>query len=277
MVKRHRSRVELLPHDAVEIILERVPGKSLRRFRSVSKRWKSTIDSRRFHEQQLIRRRQSRGADMLLVSIVDYGEDCDPGRMRTVLGSSEIWTVSFSILTTDEVCHGSCDGLLFLSHFYKQNVVINPATGWHQSFLHSCFQQLCVYRLKKGLQLTPCKLGFGKDKSTGTYKPVLLYNSSELGLDSVTSCEVFDFSTNAWRYVLHASSYQIITCQLSHCRDIIMSTLDNRLCVSEKNWPTQVIWSFVSSGGNKTWEKICSIDLTQIFFVTGNPNGHWNQ
>lgn len=31
------------------------------------------------------------------------------------------------------------------------------------------------------------------------------------------------------------------------------------LCVSEMKWPTQVIWSFNS--GNKTWDKIYSIDM----------------
>lgn len=50
-------------------------------------------------------------------------------------------------------------------------------------------------------------LGFGKDKFTGTYKLVWLYNSYECGLDNVTTCEVFDFSTHAWRYAVHASPY----------------------------------------------------------------------
>lgn len=41
-----------------------------------------------------------------------------------------------------------------------------------------------------------------------------------------------------------------------------MCNLDNRLCVSKKKWPDQVIWSFGS--GSKTWEQIYSIDLNRI-------------
>ncbi|CAH8362876.1 unnamed protein product [Eruca vesicaria subsp. sativa] len=41
-----------------------------------------------------------------------------------------------------------------------------------------------------------------------------------------------------------------------------MSILDNRLCVSRRKRSTQVIWSLDSSGGSKTWKKMCSLDLT---------------
>ncbi|VVB17080.1 unnamed protein product [Arabis nemorensis] len=53
-------------------------------------------------------------------------------------------------------------------------------------------------------------MGLGKDKIRGTYKPIWLCNSSEFGLDNATTCEVFDFSTNAWRYVLPASPCRIL-------------------------------------------------------------------
>uniref|UniRef100_A0A1J3H8E6 F-box protein n=1 Tax=Noccaea caerulescens TaxID=107243 RepID=A0A1J3H8E6_NOCCA len=42
-----------------------------------------------------------------------------------------------------------------------------------------------------------------------------------------------------------------------------MCVLDNHLCVSQKNWSTQVIWWFHSSSG--TWNHLCSIDLTNTF------------
>lgn len=179
--------------------------KTLLRLRCVSKNWKTTIDSRPLQKQQLIRRRrQSRDADdVLFVCIHDYS-DYEDGRMRIVLGSQVICTVMlpFPII---EVCHGSCDGLLCLAYFFTPNFVINPITGWHQSFPLSRFQQLCLECFDKGdYSICIAKIGFGQDKLRGTYKPVWLYNSSEFGLDNVTTCEVFDFGTNAWRYLLPA-------------------------------------------------------------------------
>ncbi|CAD5331846.1 unnamed protein product [Arabidopsis thaliana] len=116
--------------------------------------------------------------------------------------------------------------------------------------------------------------------------PVWLYNSTEIGIEeTATTCEVFDFSTNAWRYVtpaapyrvvdflgplfvdgslhwftecqetkvisfdLHTEAYQVISKAPflnSDPQEIVMCNLDNRLCVSEMKWPTQVIWSFNS-------------------------------
>lgn len=63
---------------------------------------------------------------------------------------------------------------------------------------HSSFQQLWNDMYNKGDYDVPCPKQFGtwlfcKDKLRGTYKPVWLYNSSEFGLDNVTTCEVFDF------------------------------------------------------------------------------------
>ncbi|KFK31195.1 hypothetical protein AALP_AA6G080600 [Arabis alpina] len=205
----------------------------------------------------------------------------------------------------------SCDGLISIFSCYDPSYPINPpsflinlATRWYQSFPLSSFQHLVIERFKKRDFAIPCpKLGLGRDKLKGTFKPVWLYNSSEFGLDNVTTCEVFDFSTNAWRYVLPASPYRIISFHkpvyldgslywFTECeetkvlsfhlhtetfqvvsktpfarvlgsQDVSMCILDDRLCVSEKNGSNQVIWSF--DGNNKTWEILCSIDLTKTY------------
>ncbi|CAH2038285.1 unnamed protein product [Thlaspi arvense] len=235
MLKRHRSCVELLPHDVVELILEGLPVESLLRFKSVSKKWKSTIESQRFQEGQWIRRRQSRGPDFLCMCLNypsssdddddddddadldtdaprigyhgDDGPDTDAQR-TVVVGSSIVSTVRFPT-SGSMFCYGSCDGLVCLYTLSmctpSVSVVVNPATRCHRSFPLSTYQQL----LSKKFRYPSPELGFGKDKVRGTYKPVWLYNSSELGLDNVTTCEVFDFSTNAWRYVVPASPFRI--------------------------------------------------------------------
>ncbi|XP_020867242.1 F-box protein At1g11270-like [Arabidopsis lyrata subsp. lyrata] len=296
VLKRHRSsvQVQLLPYDVVELILERLPGKSLLRFKCLSKNWK----------RQLIRRKQLRGPDVLFVSLED-----DEAPRSIVFGSSIVSTVKFPT-SCSIVCYGSCDGLVCLYCVSTPGFVISPATRWHQSFPLSSFQQLRMDRLNKGDFRAPNhKLGFGKDKVRGIYKPVWLYNSSEYGLDNVTTCEVFDFSTNAWRYLvpasplrvlvyhkpvyldgslywftaceeetkilsldLHTETFQVISKtpfpHVSNPLDVNMCILDNRLCVSEKKWPIQVIWLFDSSG---TWKQMCSIDLTKTFSWFGEP------
>ena len=304
----NRSSVNLIPHDVVELILERLPVKSLLRLKSVSKMWKHTIETRRFQERQFVRRRLSRGQDILFVQFDDsHGLETDAGKL--VIGSSIVHTVSFPTCCMS-VCHGSCDGLVCLYTVYDPRVsvmVVNPATRWHQSLPLARTQQLFVDKISKGMFGSPCPiLGFGKDKLKGTYKPVFLYNSSGFGLNNITICEVFDFSTNLWRYVDHAAPYCVSVDHdpvyldgslywFTECKEtkvlsldlhtetfqvickapfahvhydpysVSMCILDNCLCVSKSNWPTQDIWLLDSSGG----KKMCSIDLTNTLDWSG--------
>ena len=85
----------------VEVILECVPVKPLLRLRSVSKKWKLTIDSPGFKERQLIRRRQLRVPDILIMRL-SYDEHVEhEGRGRKVVLSVASrrkigWKVSFT-------------------------------------------------------------------------------------------------------------------------------------------------------------------------------------
>nr|AAC72871.1 T15B16.15 gene product [Arabidopsis thaliana] len=238
-------------------------------------------------------RRQSCNPDVLLVSVADE---------------------SYLLKRVHQAMR-TCDGLICLYNTYAWNIVVNPTTRWHREFPLSTFQRLDRYEHQVG-SVSWAKLGFGKDKINGTYKPVWLYNSAELGglndddedYDDIsiicqgnnntsTFCQVFDFTTKAWRFVVPASPYRILPYQdpvyvdgslhwlttnvlsfdlhtetfqvvskapfLHHhdysSRELIMCNLDDRLCVSEKMWPNQVIWSLDSD--HKTWKEIYSIDL----------------
>ncbi|KAG2315027.1 hypothetical protein Bca52824_018149 [Brassica carinata] len=77
--------MEWLHQDVVKLILERLPVKSLLRFKSVSKQWKSTIESRSFQERQWKKQRQESGGDpdVLMVSA-----STDESLRTLVLGSS---------------------------------------------------------------------------------------------------------------------------------------------------------------------------------------------
>ncbi|XP_013584290.1 PREDICTED: F-box protein At5g10340-like [Brassica oleracea var. oleracea] len=229
--------MELLPHDVVEYILERLDAKTLLKFTAVSKQWKSSIiQCRSFQTRQMLHRKQSGKTDVVLVSLYD-GSGSNPNieALRTLVVGS---TVSVKIPTSWEnkfyqVCNSSCDGLICLYYRYDPSIVVNPTTRWHRTIPPCNYQLEAFDRIRQLVSRSP---GFGKDKINGTYKPVWLYNSAEVGLKnkSITTCEVFDFTTNAW-------------------------SIHDRLCVSERIWPEQVIWSFDSE--DKTWKKIYSIDL----------------
>ncbi|KAG7596445.1 F-box domain [Arabidopsis suecica] len=309
MSKKQRClMMESLPHEVVECILERLDADPLLRFKAVSKQWKSTIESPFFQRRQFTQRQQSGNPDVLMVSrCADINSEIE-ALTTLVLGSSSSVKIPTPWEEEEEedkeysVSQDSCDGLVCLFDKFKSGFVFNPATRWYHPLPLCQLQQLLI-AIGDGfydLGYRVSRLGFGKDKLTGTYKPVWLYNSIEIGLENATTCEVFDFSTNAWRYVSPAAPYRIVGCPAPVCVDgslhwfteceetkilsfdlhtetfqvvskapfanvdgfgfdIVMCNLDNRLCVSEMKLPNQVIWSFNS--GNKTWHKMCSINL----------------
>ena len=62
----------LLPHDVIEYILERLDVKTLLKFTTVSKQWKSTIiQCRSFQTRQMLRLKQSGKTHVVFVSL--YG------------------------------------------------------------------------------------------------------------------------------------------------------------------------------------------------------------
>ncbi|CAF2149016.1 unnamed protein product [Brassica napus] len=260
----NRSSVNLIPDDVVELILERLPVKSLLRLKSVSKMWKHTIETRRFQERQFVRRRLSRGQDILFVQFDDsHGLETDAGKL--VIGSSIVHTVSFPTCCMS-VCHGSCDGLVCLYTVYDPRVsvmVVNPATRWHQSLPLARTQQLFVDKISKGItnlwryvdHAAPYRVSVDHD-------PVYLDGS----LYWFTECK----ETKVLSLDLHTETFQVICkAPFAHVHydpySVSMCILDNCLCVSKSNWPTQDIWLLDSSGG----KKMCSIDLTNTLDWSG--------
>lgn len=145
MLKKQRcSRMESLHHDVVEHIQERVPVKSLLKFKSKSKKWKSTIETRLFQERQLMQRQQLGDPDVLTASILHYeyvfGEPDIGWSLRTlVLGlSSSVKTPTSLEDTYYFVCHSSCDGLVCLYY----HAVRFGSGSWQHRFLPRSNQNL---------------------------------------------------------------------------------------------------------------------------------------
>ncbi|XP_010495133.1 PREDICTED: F-box protein At5g10340-like [Camelina sativa] len=208
----------LIPHDVIEHnhIMKRLDVKTLK---SVSKHWRSTTPS--FQERH--HRGQSRDPLVLFVSLSDPSvRHPDPSfeAMRTLVVQSSL---SVQIPTPWEdksydVCSTSCDGLICLYHFYElPSIVVNPTTRWHRTIPRCNYQLVAAENEERDewVEVPYPSPGFGKDKISGTYKHVWLYNSAELGLnDEATTCEVFDFgATNAWRYLAPASPHLIFHSQ----------------------------------------------------------------
>ncbi|EFH70546.1 predicted protein [Arabidopsis lyrata subsp. lyrata] len=181
--------MESVPHHVVERILERLPVNTLLRFKAVSKQWKSSIESTSLQGRQLMQRQQSCDPDVLIVSLrpQDVIDPYVESLTTLVLASSS----SLKIPTSWEntlylVSSASCDGLVCLYEAHESGVA--------------------YFKLKH----PHFKLAFGKDTFSGTFKPVWLYNSSEISIQNATTCEVFDFSTNAWRYVTPSAPYRVL-------------------------------------------------------------------
>ncbi|KAH0854885.1 hypothetical protein HID58_031349 [Brassica napus] len=239
--KKRLSVKLLLPDDVIELILERLPVMSLLRFKSVSKKWKSTVEDRRFQERQLLCRKQSRGPDFLFMSLRD--DDQIIKHAPIIFYRSEIvYNMWFRSLCWS-ICHGSCDSLVCLYDTRVGVVVANPATRWYQTFPLARIQH---YMSRHGVSVSPSpKLGFGKDKLNGTYKPTMLplVRFSMLALMLGVICKA------PIAHVCDPSS-------------VSMCILDNSLFVSENNWSTLEIRSLDCSRGNtKTWKKMCSVGL----------------
>ncbi|KAL0671419.1 hypothetical protein Bca4012_034123 [Brassica carinata] len=306
-----------LPHGLIRDILEKLPVKSLLRFKSVSTQWKSTIESAYFKKKQLLYS-QLQDPDILITNRFE-GEDKEHVTRMFTIGSSDLIKLpnvcpvpmpiplenkKSSICYTYSVC--GCDGMICYYNYYTCIYLVNPNTRWLRSVPQAGHQEAALKVMNKMGTWTEdndgilCNLGFGKDKFTGRYKLVWLYNSFEFTLSNATVCEVYDFNnTNTWRYVtaspvrifdeqapvhldgslywftdeyitdtkvlsfdIHTEKFHMIAeapfFEVGE-KEIIMCTLNNRLCVSQKEWPKQEIWSLNNS--DMTWEKIYSLDL----------------
>ncbi|KAF8117961.1 hypothetical protein N665_0007s0010, partial [Sinapis alba] len=199
---------------------------------------------------------------------------------------------------TYSVC-GNCDGLIYYYNHERMQVrafgstpdynhytciyLVNPNTRWFRSVPQAGHQETDLIRVMNQIGTWTgnndgilCKLGFGKEKFTGRYKLVWLYNSFGLSLSNATVCEVFDFNTNTWKYVTASPvrifdeqnpyitktkilSFDIHTEKFHITAETPFVELNNHLCVSQKEWPKQEIWSLNNS--DMIWEKIFSLDI----------------
>ncbi|CAA7045326.1 unnamed protein product [Microthlaspi erraticum] len=177
-----------IPEELVEEILQHLPVKSLVRFKSVSKRWRSVIDSSHLQVKHLRIRHKNYGDKEK--NIVFEKEKSGGFQVTTcskhIKFCSPLSCYCYRVREEDTTIRvaGSCNGLVCvydLVHVY----IINPATRRTR--------RLDPPISLKGKRLS---MGFGRDVETGTYKVVVVYS-----FDCGNSIEalVFDLGESEWR------------------------------------------------------------------------------
>ncbi|CAF2051116.1 hypothetical protein BRARA_I05090 [Brassica rapa] len=199
-----------LPNDVVEEIFIRLPVKTLIRFKSLSKQWNLRIKSHSFAEKHLkmASSYQVNHPSLMLFfpspitsTEIEFHPFCLEGRRP--LSHTQL---SFPLGFLGWIHYSrSCDGL-FCIQSSKSICVVNPATRWFRYLPLSGYQILNPTYLPANL-ITAAAFVKAAD-----YKLVWLYNSFPFPPNGVTTCEVFDFRANAWRYLTCTPSYRIYGC-----------------------------------------------------------------
>ncbi|XP_010506910.1 PREDICTED: putative F-box protein At2g02030 [Camelina sativa] len=215
--RRRESEKIHIPNDVVvEEIMMKLPVRSLMRFQTVSKEWRTLIRSRDFGERHMALQK-SKGCKLLFV--------CDDFKERTedTLFLTTVAVEKKSPSVVDEQAlefefkgileiSESCDGLVCFYDQTRAVEVINPATTMFIELPLSRIQRLCTYNPSPEVELEPVqdpnpvldpimsdtKLGFGKDSVNGRYKLVWMYHTSPT---TPPTCEVLDLEEKKWRFV----------------------------------------------------------------------------
>ncbi|KAG7591507.1 F-box associated domain type 1 [Arabidopsis thaliana x Arabidopsis arenosa] len=231
--RRNEKRVKApssLPTDVLEEIFLRFPVKALIRLKSLSKQWRSTIESRSFEERHLKLAKKA-CVDHPKVMVITEEDPIRGIGLRTFtdIGFRTICLESASLLSFTRLnfpqgffhwiyISESCDGLFCIHSPRSHSVyVVNPATRWLR-LLPSARFQILIHKFNPtdhewNVEINSIfHLAFVKATD---YKLVWLYNSDKYIADAsspnegVTKCEVFDFRANAWRYLACTPSHRI--------------------------------------------------------------------
>ncbi|KAL0890780.1 hypothetical protein Bca101_014763 [Brassica carinata] len=231
-----------VPHHVVEPFMERLPVKSLLSFKTVSKQWKSTIESRYFQERQLKHRQQSGDPDVLMITTTHY---------RLSRRLLRAWNANFEPGFGKDECTGIHKPVWLYNSF---EVGLENAT--------TC--EVFDFRTSSWRYVTPsipCRI-------LGGFPTSVFVDGS---LHWFTECE----ETKVLSFDLQAETFEVVTkapfASNGKHLEVLLCKLSNLLCVSQMTWPDQVIWSFNSF--NKTWDKLWSIDLARTWLSFGFPTG----
>ncbi|OAP10873.1 hypothetical protein AXX17_AT2G01050 [Arabidopsis thaliana] len=218
-IKRRRKEFEKIhiPNEIVEEILVRLPVKSLTRFQTVSKHWRTLITSKYFGKRHMALEK-SKGCKLLFVcdDFVDRAEDTlflkTVALEKTSVSEGDEQDFEFEGYKGFLDISESCDGLVCFYDTTRAVEVMNPTTTMFIELPLLRIQQLCIYKPNPEVELEPVQdpnpvldpvmtcsqIGVGKDSVSGSYKLVWMYNTSPA---TPPTCEVLDLDGKKWRFV----------------------------------------------------------------------------
>ena len=143
-----------LPEDIIETILTRLPVRSLIKFRSVSKRWRSIISDPRFAKKhRRFASEQKNLRSRLLFSTASQLVSLDLEETRSV-GDVVKPSINKQLTYRELGCRvklvGSCNGLVCVAYNVTTLLIWNPSTGCldsYTSYLSYIFQENAWLRI----------------------------------------------------------------------------------------------------------------------------------
>ncbi|KAG7574749.1 F-box domain [Arabidopsis suecica] len=254
----------LSAHLLDEVFLK-LPLKSLGRFKSVSKEWKSILESKWFVDKHLI---LAKSCQKILLA---YDCECDvsPSLLPGVEDCE--WGLEFVYLHCDATRpFMSYEGLVCFPETEWVNV-LNPSTGqlrrFHCPSLLNPQPNSTTFREESWTTYFPgyCAMGFGRDNVKGSYKVVRIFRDPNY-------CDILDVNNGEWRKLWKPNRYKVDVGRKSACvngsvywlrirHDHVYTILSLDLHTEEFHDVPQ-IWSM--DGQEETWSKTHSISLVSL-------------
>ncbi|CAA7042980.1 unnamed protein product [Microthlaspi erraticum] len=191
------NSINTLVDDLLEEIFVRLPLKSILISKTVSKRWRSILESKKFVD---LRMSLQKSRKIIAVHNCDCREKPRLLHGSQLKGDEEI--VYIHCDATRPLM--TCDGLVCIPEQYGINV-LNPWTRQLGRFSYGTAQWSSSF-----------SLGFGRDKVTGSYKVVKMEEIRVRHRDPVVECSVLDVETGVW-WMLSPSPYKIAAGSRSVC------------------------------------------------------------
>lgn len=182
--------------DLLAEIFLRLPLKPILKSKTVSKRWRSILESKNFVDRRVSLQKSRK---------ILAAYNCDCGRQPRLLPESRFKGDEEIVYLHCDTTRPSmtCDGLVCIPEQDWINV-LNP---WTRQLRRFCFGAWSS-------GYSRVMMGFGSDKVTGSYKVVKMETWSYTDHDLVVECSVLDVETGAW-WMLTPPSYNML-CPLSH-------------------------------------------------------------
>lgn len=201
---KNPNSINILVDELLEEIFVRLPLKSILKSKTVSKRWRSILESKKFVDLRMSLQKSRK---------ILAAYNCDCREKPSLLPGSQLKGDEEILYLHCDTTRPSmtCDGLVCIPEQYGINV-LNPWTRQLGRFSYGTEQWSSAF-----------SLGFGRDKVTGRYKVVKMeeirlrdwidYGSYR---DPVVECSVLDVETGDWFY-LSPFPYKIASGSESAC------------------------------------------------------------